>query len=444
MADSRSPSWRTLKRAAANFSSPPARRMLEPLESDIVRLLQSLVQTNTVASPPDGSEAAGQKVLEAFLASYGVKAELYGTEFVRDSGHRLRRLDRNYQGRPNLLAAIPGTGRGRSLLLNGHMDTVPAGHSPWTESPWSGAVRNGRLFGRGSFDMKGGLAAEFAVVCALQKAGIRLGGDLFCESVVDEEWAGGGGTLAARLHGPRADACVIAEGTQEEVALATRGGSIVDLACEAGDAAAYFSADEVVSPAFAVGRLLAWIEAWSARRRLAPRGEAYRDFPDPAPVQVLAIEANRIDPGEPFRVPLSAAVRVYLQFLPHEDEAAVLSEVHASLAEFCAQDPFFRHYPVRWKPVFDPPLQGHELSPDHPWSRCFRDSASTVLGRTATVTAAPFPCDAFVVQREFGIPALLFGPRGGGAHNADEYVEVASVLKTSEVLLAAALEWCGA
>jgi len=427
---------------SSTSSALAAKKLLAPLEADVLGLLQAMVQADTVAIPPNGKEQAGQVVLQNFLDSYGVKSESYGTEFLRDSGHRMVRQNIDYAGRSNLVATIPGSGRGRSLLFNGHMDTVPPGRAPWSESPWSGALRDGRVYGRGSFDMKGGLAAEFAVLCALKRAGVRLGGDVFCESVVDEEWGGGGGTLAARLRGPRADACVIAEGTQEELALATRGGAVIDLTCKAGDAERYFSTGEVVSPGAAVGRLLGWVDEWSGRRRMAPRGDAYRDFPDPAPVQILAVEANRIDPEEPFRVPLSATVRIYLQFLPHEDASQILSAVRASLAEFCAADPFFRSYPVEWNPLFDPPLEGHELSPDHPWSRCFVDSASASLERSVQVTAAPYPCDAFLVQREFGIPVLLFGPRGGGAHNADEYVELASVLKSAEVFLTAALEWC--
>ena len=427
---------------SSTSSALAAKKLLAPLEADIIRCVQAMVQTDTVAIPPHGNESAGQEVLRAFLASSGVESESYATEFLRDSGHRLLRKDRIYAGRSNLLATLPGSGRGRSLLFNGHMDTVPPGRAKWSESPWSGAVRDGRVYGRGSFDMKGGLTAQFAVLCALKRAGARLGGDVFCESVVDEEWGGGGGTLAARLRGPHADACVIAEGTQEELALATRGGAVIDLTCEAGDAERYFSTGEVISPGAAVGRLLGWIDEWRLRRRQTPRDDAYRDFPDPTPVQILAIEANRIDPEEPFRVPQSAAVRMYLQFLPHEDVAQVLSGVRTSLSEFCASDPFFRHYPVHWNSLFDPPLEGHELSPDHPWSLCIARGASASLEREVSVTAAPYPCDAFIVQREFGIPTLLFGPKGGGAHNADEYVEIASVLKSAEVFLTAALDWC--
>jgi acetylornithine deacetylase len=324
------------------------------------------------------------------------------------------------------------------------MDTVPEGHGQWTGSPWAGVVRDGRLFGRGSFDMKGGLAAQFGAICALRKHGIRPGGDVYAESVVDEEWGGGGGTLAARLHGPTADACVIPEGTQMEVFLATRGGAVIDIACEAGNAAGYFSSGEVVSPAIAMGRLLGWVDTWVARRKSVTPHEAYRGFDDPTPVQVLAVEANRFDMTEPYSVPLTAAVRVYFQFMPDEQEERVLTEVRASLDAFCRDDPFFRDHPLSWKLAYDPPLQGHALAPDHDWSRCFVDCATATLGTPVKVTAAPYPCDAGLVQREFGIPTLLFGPRGAGAHNPDEYVEVPSVLDTAATLLAAALEWCGA
>jgi acetylornithine deacetylase len=420
-----------------------ARRLLRPLAREIVALVRALVRVNTVAVPPEGRETAGQKVLRAALKRYRLDVELYDTGFLNRSRHRYVRRERRYAGRHNLVARLSGRGRGRSLLLSGHMDTVPIGHAPWKNGPWSGAVRNGRLHGRGSWDMKGGLAAQFAVAMALGKAGTRLRGDLICESVVDEEFAGGGGTLAGRLRGDNADACAIAEGTNYEVVRATRGGHFFDLVCRAGDPMGYFSKAEVVSPAIPIGRLLGWIDGWVARRRAVDRGETYRDFPDPAPVQVLALEANRFDPDVPWSVPLEARLRVYFQFLPHEDVPAVMREVDASLRAFCAQDAFFRRYPVEVHPIVNPPLLGHELAADHPWTRCLHGAAAGILGSKAKLSASEWPCDAFLAQREFGIPTLLFGPRGAGSHNANEYVEVASVLRTAEVYLAAALEWCG-
>ncbi len=107
------------------------------------------------------------------------------------------------------------------------------------------------------------------------------------------------------------------------------------------------------------------------------------------------------------------------------------------------EDPFFRRHRPVWRDLVYPPLLGHELAADHPWTRCLARSASAVLGRRAMVTAAEFPCDAFLLQNFFGIPTLVFGPCGGGAHNVDEFVTTASVIRTAESILTAALLWCG-
>lgn len=419
-----------------------ARRMLGPLESEIIELLQRLVRTNSVAIPPNGSETEAQKVLLNYLQTYDMDVEMYDLEFLAQASHPYIRSNRNYAGRHNLIARLPGNGRGRSLMLSGHMDTVPPGRNKWTESPWSGMVHQGRLYGRGSCDMKGGLVAAFAVSVALKRAGQRLGGDLLCESVIDEEYGGGGGTLAARLRGDVADACAIPEPTNLSIFRASRGGFVFDIEVRAGDPDSYFSKDEVISPAIPMGRLLGWIDGWSARRQKIEKGEAYSEFSDPAPVQVLALEANRLDADIPWSVPTMARVRLYFQFLPHEDVAGVLQEIEQSFRSFCADDAFFSRYRPEWKAQFDPPLLGHELSLDHEWTQTLSRAAAAVSETPPSVTAAEYPCDAFLNQRYFGMPTLIFGPRGAGAHNANEYVEVCSVLQTAEILLAAALQWC--
>src|SRR5258705_11254790 len=241
---------------------------------------------------------------------------MYNLSFLCSFNHPFVRHERNYEGRHNLIARLAGTGRGRSLLISGHMDTVPSGSEPWKDSPFSGVIRRGRMYGRGTYDMKGGLVAGFATAIALKKAGVRLVGDLLCESVVDEEWGGGGGTLAGRLRGDKADACVIPEPKDMSIFRASRGGYVVDIDVKAGDPANYFSNDEVISPAIPMGRLLGWIDSWSIKRRGIERGETYRDFSDPAPVQVLALEAKRFDADIPWSVPLSSRVRLYFHFLP--------------------------------------------------------------------------------------------------------------------------------
>jgi acetylornithine deacetylase len=419
-----------------------ARRLLQPLHRDLIDLLQRLVRTNSVNSPPNGNEAAAQTVLEEFYRAKAIEVDPYPTEFVKESGHHYVRAERLLQNRDNLAVRLNGTGRGRSLVLNGHMDTVPPGRGDWSDSPWSGCLQGNRLYGLGSFDMKAGVAAHAAVVVALNIAEIRLQGDLLAESVVDEEWGGGSGTLAARLRYGGADAAIISEGTQLQILRATRGGYVVDLRVQAGDPEAYFSHGEIVSPAVPLGRLLGWLDTWVQQRGATVGRGAYELIPDPAPVQVLAVEANRLEDEVPLSVPTAAAVRVYFQFLPDEDVVAILGDVKASLKAFQSSDPFFRVHPIQWLPLYDPPLLGHELPLDHPWTQCMAQSAQRITRRPPVISAAPYPCDAFLMQREFGIPTLLFGPCGAGAHNPNEYVDVKSTIRTAETLLTAALLWC--
>lgn len=418
-----------------------AAQLVAPVEKDIIDLLQRLVRVNSVSVPPDGTEFAAQNALHDVLRSHGVESELYDTGFIEDSGHPLVRRERNYRGRPNLIAKIPGAG-GASILFSGHMDTVSA-PGAWKVPVFGGHIEDGRLYGRGAWDMKGGLAAHFGVLLALKAAGMNLAGDCLAESVVDEEWAGGGGTLAARLKGITADACIITECTNLEILRATRGGFFLDIVARAGDPSAYFSKEEVVSPAVPMGRVLGWVDQWRRRRRAVDTGEVYRDFPDPAPVQVLALEANRFDPETPWSTPTEAKVRLYFQYLPQEDVPAEIAMLKRSFDEFCAGDPFFSRFSPEWRPVVDPPLLGHELAADHPFTKTLSAAADAALGREAPVTASEWPCDAFINQREFGIPTLLVGPKGAGAHNVDEYVEIDSVLDTARTLLTAAILWCG-
>jgi len=419
-----------------------ARRLIHPMRHEIISLARNLVRIDSVALPPQGNEAPAQRALYKILKKHKLDVEVYDTGLLQGHSHPFVRHQRHYSGRPNVIARMPGRGRGRSLLLNGHMDTVPAGLAPWKESPWSGTIRNGRLYGRGSWDMKGGLSAQFGVCLALKKAGIRLGGDLLCESVVDEEWGGGGGSLAARLKGDTADACLIGEVSNLSLFRATRGGYIFEVTVKAGDPSRYFSREEVIGPAVPMGRLLGWIDGWAAKRSQVDPGDAYRDFADPAPVQVLALEANRFEPQTPWSVPMEARLRGYFQFLPHEDVSAIVGEIKQSFGQFCRNDSFFSRHEPYWTDVVYPPLYGHELSKEHPWTECVAGCASAVLKRQVSATAAEFPCDAFMMQNLFGIPTLIFGPSGAGAHNADEYVTTSSIIRTAEVILAAALLWC--
>ena len=116
-----------LTESTRNPAARDARRLLRPLRDEVIALAQALVRVDSVAIPPDGHETGAQKLLAGALEGYGLEVELYDAGFLCSSRHPYARRGRNYRGRHNLVARLGGTGRGRSLLLSGHVDTVPRG-----------------------------------------------------------------------------------------------------------------------------------------------------------------------------------------------------------------------------------------------------------------------------------------------------------------------------
>jgi len=195
------------------------------------RLLAQLLRLDSqvIDYGATGREGPARAFVADHLRSLGLEPDV----FEPDNGRLGRYYDHvdghDYTDRPNVVAVWNGSGGGRSLILNGHVDTVPPGdESRWRHGPFSGDVKDGEIYGRGAADMKGGLAALLCAVEALIRSGVRLKGDLIVQSVVDEE-GDGNGTLACCDRGFRADGALIAEPTDFDVVPAFPGVSILEL-----------------------------------------------------------------------------------------------------------------------------------------------------------------------------------------------------------------------
>jgi acetylornithine deacetylase len=173
---------------------------------------------------PSGSESDAQHYLAAVARDAGLGVELWEVdpaELSADPDYAA--ADGCESPRPNLTAVLPGNGGGRSIAISGHVDAVPTQpRHLWTHDPFGGEVEEGRMYGRGAYDMKGGLIAGLLAINAVRDCYGALPGDVVFESVLEEECTGNG-TLAARLHGPDVDAAVIVESTGEDVQIANPG-----------------------------------------------------------------------------------------------------------------------------------------------------------------------------------------------------------------------------
>lgn len=415
-------------------------RYVERKRDRLVGLVQKLVQMPSENTPPDGAEGRCQAFIAEHLSTCGMTPSVYKLGDVPGlAEHPLYWPGRNYENRPNVGAKRTGSGGGRSLVLSGHIDTVPAGSLPWTVRPFGGEIDGNRLYGRGSNDMKAGAAVNLFVAEALHELGIRLCGDVIFESIVDEEFGGSNGTIAGRLMGFNADAAVISEPTNLRICPAQRGGRIAHLTLRAIPNAGILS--DGTYPQGVIPVLRAFLNAVPSfaerRRSTAPVHPLYAKHPDPVPVCVTKISTGPWGNSEPQLVPDTCQLEFFWQAMPGETRENIDAEFFAWLNGITAerQAPPDVEFPIRWLP-------GSAIPTDAPLVVELQRTAGDVLRKTVPVVGMEGPADMFVFQQGFNIPAVMWGPTGGNTHVADEYVELDSVVDAAKVLLHFVCEWC--
>lgn len=323
-------------------------------------------------------------------------------------------------GRPNVVGVLEGRAPGQALMLCGHMDTV--GVEGMT-SPFDPQERDGRLYGRGSQDMKSGVAAMIDAA-RLVAAGGFARGRLVVAAVVDEEYASiGADALAARW---TADAAVVTEPTDLEIGIGHRGFAWMEI--EARGRAAHGSRPQDGRDAILrMGRVLQRLEALD------------RDLQARTPHAVMgtgSLHASLIEGGrELSSYPDRCRLQMERRTIAGESDATAAGEVAAILSALRAEDPEFE---ASYRLTFARP--SYELAADHALPRALARSAAAVGRRTGRVGMS-FWTDAAVLANA-GIPSVLFGPGGAGLHSIEEYVTIADVLVCRDTLARLVSEWC--
>ncbi len=318
-------------------------------------------------------------------------------------------------GRPSVVGVARGSGGGRSLLLNAHLDTVG---TAGMDAPFSPRLDSNRLYGRGSLDMKGSLAA--IMLAGRQAVGRGLRGDVIVAAVADEE-AGSIGTEAV-LDRYRADAAIVAEPTWLRLAIAHRG--FVGLEIEVTGRAAHGSRPERgIDAVVRMGRVLVRLEELDRRLRSQPA----HPLLGTASAHASVIEGGQELSSYPARCVLLAERRT----LPGETADDAARELAAILEEAGRDDSDFRAE-VRVPFARD----AYELPPDDPFVELVRRHAGA-----REIVGMPFWADSGLIAAA-GIPTVLFGPGGEGLHETEEWVELGDLERCLEVYLAVAVELC--
>jgi len=372
--------------------------------------LARLVQINSI-NPTLAPGAPGEKEIATFIA-----------ESLRVCGLTVETLE-PAPGRTSVLGRLSGTGGGRSLMLNAHCDTV--GVSGMAE-PFSGAIRDGKLYGRGAYDMKGSLAACMAAAKALKDSGARLRGDVLVAAVADEEY-GSLGTSDMITH-VKVDGAIVTEPTALEVCLAHKGYLWIQV--EVAGRAAHGSKFELgIDANMKMGHFLCGLSELESDLRSRP--------PHPL-VGPPSLHAAMLSGGAGLSTYApSSTVQIERRTVPRESEAQATAEIQAIVDRLAAQDADF-HATVRSFFVRDP----FEVPASAGIVKAVDRAAAKVRGCPAAHVGDTPWMDAALLQAA-GVETVVCGAGGAGAHADVEWVDVESVVKLAEILAEAAADYCG-
>lgn len=325
-------------------------------------------------------------------------------------------------GRVSVVGRLRGTGGGRSLMLYGHIDTVGVTAMP---EPFAAAIHDGKLYGRGSYDMKGGVTACLAAVKAIRDAGASLRGDVLIAAVADEEVASIG--MAEVLRHVRADAAVVTEATELRVCLAHRGFSWVEVET-LGRAAHGSRFDLGIDANMRMGRFLARLD----RLEQELRARAPHPLVGPPSLHAAVLHGGTGTSTYADRCRLEVERRT----IPGESEEQVLAELRAITDALAAEDATFR---ATVRPMLT--RSSFEVDRNAAIVGAVLEAATSVLGTRPEVIGEPYWMDAALLS-EAGIDTVVIGPKGAGAHALEEWVEIESVVQLTDILARAAMEFC--
>jgi acetylornithine deacetylase len=424
-----------------NTLVPRITAAVDGLRGDLIAFLQKLVQTPTLP----GQEQQAQHLVAGKLRSLGLSVDVVSSELddlkhhpaFCDDGVPFR--DRlNVIGRWKGSGKTPASGDRRSLILNGHMDVVPTGNeSLWSDSPWSGAIRDGQLYGRGSCDMKAGVAANIFAIQALQSMGCHPAGDVLVESVIGEE-SGGVGTLTTIVKGFKADAAIITEPTRLHLC-PVQSGALTFRIKVAGRAIHACMKPYGVSAIEKFYVLLQAVQRLEQRRHVEYKNPLYEN-----PNNIAPVNFGTLHSGEwPSTVPDELVVEGRFGVLPGESTDTARQALARALTAAAQQDSWLaEHLPIlEW---FEGQFESGETSQESPIVRAIAEGHAQVFGKAPVVQGVTYGSDLRLFTNHGGIPAVLYGPGSiFDAHTVNEHVDLEEVVAATNVLACIVSSWCG-
>lgn len=412
---------------------------------DLIDLASELVAQPSVT----GEEAPAQAVVVETLEGLGLEPDVWEPDpaALRDHPGYFETSSfeaYGYEGRPNVAVRIPGSGDGRSLAFSGHVDVVsPEPVSAWSHDPWDPTVEDGRLYGRGAADMKGGVAAFLHAYRSLAACGVDLAGDLVLQTTIEEEDGGVGGVLSALERGYQTDAAVVPEPWGiPNVGIASAGVMYfrVTVPGRTAHAARGYKGVDAMEKATAIFLSLQELDR-ERKARISYEPATRRD--PAAEGNVTNLNVGVVRAGDwPSTVPGEVLMECRIGWPPGETRTEVREQVEGAIQAVVDEDEWLADHPpqVEW---YGWSAEPHELDPDAEIVQLAKRHAEQITGRTGQYIGGSAGLDERFFNLYYDVPAVTMGPDGENIHSADEYVDINSLVETSQALATIAMEWCG-
>jgi acetylornithine deacetylase len=415
-----------------------AQKILSAVEEkryDIIRFLQDLISRPSVT----GDEKPIQEFIAGRLRGMGLSVDMWEPDHEELKKHPAYvAVKGDYEGRPNVVGVYRGSGGGRSLLFNGHVDVIPAGpRETWTHEPFSASLEGDRLYGRGASDMKSGLAAMTIAMETLMKLNLRLRGDVILEYTMDEELSGNG-TLACVLRGYKADAGICCETSSLHVQPACIGRIWFEITVRGKPAGIQrrWEGVNAIDKGYEIVKAVSNLEAIRISRLDHP---LYPDKMGSLPCMVGMFESGSF----PSAFPDLCVLKGSLATLPGEETKQVKKDFVEHIATFAKTDPWLCEHPPEVAFV------GYcgdsaEIPVDHPIVTLLGKNLLRVSGEAPRITGRQGAADTRYLIKYGQTPTVIFGPgMTEQMHASDEWVKVSDVITATKTLSLTIAEWCG-
>ena len=407
-------------------------------EQGLIKALRDLVRIPSAT----GEEAAAQNWLAQQMRHFGLDVDLWDIDVAELQRHPQfpgMEVDRSKDRAVGLVATWrreAGAASGRRLVFNGHIDVVPEGdRASWQHEPWGADLVDGRIYGRGACDMKGGLMAALFAIKAIKDSSVPIDGSLMVQSVIGEE-DGGIGTFASLLRGHRGNAAIVCEPTRLNLIPAQAGALTFTVRVPGKSAHACVRLEGVsaIEKYLDIHRALIQLER---ERNSEVEHPLLGKLPLPYPLSIGRVQAGNWSSSVPEELIFEGRIGVAMG----EASDAVRRQFERTLLNLAEEDPWLRDHPleIKWS---GGQFESGEIPLDHPLVKLCQRCMVDLTGHEPVLQGAPYGSDLRLLVNFGGIPAVLFGPGDVRvAHMPDEHTESSQVILAARAYILAALRF---